>query len=86
MAEAANKADEKATVDKNPVQAFFDEKGKETAENLAKQGSPVKISLTNKTMVEFTKDYGKHIKKGHKQEVSDVAFEIYNKAGVVKKV
>lgn len=70
---------------KAPVQEYFEEKGAESAQNIAKGGKEVSISLTNKNNVEFIKDY-KGIKKGHVQEVSDVAFEIYKKAGVVKKV
>lgn len=93
MAEETKKTDNNAKVDskanadkKNPVQEILDEKGKQSAENISKGGNNVKVSLTNKTKVEFTKDYGKHIKKGHVQEVSDLAFEIYDKAGVIKKL
>lgn len=87
MADEKNKAAEKAGEEtKNPVQKVLEQKGKQSAENIAKGGSAVKVSLTKKTLVEFTKDYGKHIKKGHVQEVSDLALEIYEKAGVVKKV
>ncbi len=70
---------------KSDVQQFFDEKGEETQSNLSKGGSPVVINLVNKTMIEFTENYG-FFKKGHKQEVSDVALAIYQKKGVVKKL
>jgi hypothetical protein len=88
MADAKEKTAEK-TAEKegteNPVQEFFDKKGAESSSNLAKGGSEATISLINKVNVEFTEDYG-HIKKGHVQEVSDAAFEIYNNLKVVKKV
>lgn len=80
-------AGEKAVVKEgNIVEKHFQEKGKQTKENLSSGGKEVLISLTNKVNVEFTKDYGDHIKAGHTQEVSETAFEIYNKAGVVKKL
>lgn len=64
---------------------FYDEKAQQTRENLSKGGEPVTVDLVNKTRVQFTKDFG-HIKKGHIQEVSDVAFGIYDKKGVIKKL
>lgn len=70
----------------NIVGDFYEEKGKESLENLQKGGKEVTVSLTNTTEVEFIEDYGQHIKKGHVQAVSDVVFEIYNKAGVIKKL
>lgn len=82
---AAEAAKAKPEAAKAPVKEYFEEKGAESAKNRASGGKDVSISLTNKTKVEFTKDY-KGIKKGHTQEVSDVAYEIYKKADVVKKV
>ena len=84
MAEAKEKTTEKEGAT-NPVQEFFDKKGEESASNLAKGGSEATISLTNKVNVEFIEDYG-FMKKGHVQEISDAAFEIYNSLKVVKKV
>jgi hypothetical protein len=69
----------------NPVKEFFEKKGKESTENLAKGGSEATISLVNKVNVEFIEDYG-FIKKGHTQEVSESAFEIYNDLKVIKKI
>lgn len=95
MAEAKNQADETAKEDKkatvatteatSDVKEFYDKKGAQSLENIAKGGKPVEVNLTNKTLVEFTEDYG-HFLKGHTQEVSDVAFEIYNGKGVIKKL
>jgi hypothetical protein len=84
MADAKENTVEKEGVE-NPVQEFFDKKGAESAKNLAKGGSEATISLINKVTVEFIEDHG-FIQKGHVQEVSDVAFEIYNSLKVVKKV
>lgn len=64
-----------------PIDQYFDVKAKEAKDN----GKDIVISLTNKRKVEFTKDYG-FMRIGHTQEVSDQAFEIYNKAGVIKEV
>lgn len=64
---------------------FFDKKGAETVENFKKGGSAVTVNLTNKTLVEFTENFG-FFKKGHVQEVSDVALAIYEGKNVVKKL
>ncbi len=93
MAEAKKELDkELATVEQtvaeqtqNPVGKFYAEKGQESLENLQKGGKEVIVSLTNTTKVEFIKDFG-FIKKGHIQEVSDVALEIYSREDVVKKL
>lgn len=64
---------------------WYDKKGAETRENYLKGGSAASVNLTNKTLVEFTEDFG-FFKKGHKQEVSDVALAIYEGQKVVKKL
>ena len=64
---------------------YFEEQGEKSKENRSKGGEDVKASLTNKTMVRFTKDHG-FFKKGHEQEVSDVALAIYEKAKAVEKI
>jgi hypothetical protein len=78
---------EKVTNDKSAgaTQEFYEKKGKETLENYKTGGSAATVNLTNKTLVEFTEDFG-YFKKGHKQEVSDVALAIYENAKVVKKL
>jgi len=63
--------------------AYFKEQAAKTAENRSKGGEDVKISLTNKTNVRFTKDFGKHLKEGDEMEISDMALAIYEKAGVL---
>ena len=78
--------EKEAVKEVNLVEKHFQEKGNQSKENLSKGGKEVVISLINKVNVEFTKDFGDHIKAGHTQEVSETAFEIYNKAGVVKKL
>lgn len=85
-AEKAKKDAEKGSSKSAGVtEKHFQEQGEKSKENRSNGGEDVKVSLTNKTMVEFTKDFG-HMTKGHKQEVSDVALAIYEKAGVVKKI
>ena len=82
---AAEKAADKDAKAKDPVKDHFEAKGKQSKENIANGGSPVIVSLVNKTLVRFTKDYG-FMKKGHEQEVSDTALEIYTKEGVIEKL
>ncbi len=80
--DAANKnANSSAGVVKN----FMEKKADESLENIRKGGSAVTVNLTNKTMVEFTQDFG-FFKKGHRQEVSDVALAIYEEKKVIKKL
>lgn len=67
------------------VKEFYDKKGAETLENFKTGGTAATVNLTNKTEVEFIADHG-FFKKGHRQEVSDVALEIYTTAGVIKKL
>lgn len=76
---------QEAQESKGIVKDLYDEKGKQSTENRLKGGEDVVISLVNKTKVEFIKDFGQ-MKKGHVQEVSDVAFEIYDKQKAIKKV
>lgn len=68
------------------VKEYYDEKAAESADRRSKGGEDVTISLTNKTMVEFTSDFGKWLKKGDRMEISDQALEIYTKKGVIKKL
>ncbi len=94
-AEAANKGKNKAKNDQptasemeaaqGKTAEYFEEQGKKSKENKAQGGKEVEVSLTNKTFVRFTKNHG-FFKKGHEQEVSDVAFAIYDKAGVIEKL
>lgn len=71
---------------KGLTQAYYEEQGAKSRDNRSKGGEDVKISLTNKTLVRFTKDFGKHLKKGDEMEISDMAFSIYEKAGVIEKL
>jgi len=68
------------------VRAYLNEQAAKTVENRQKGGEDVKISLTNKTLVRFTKDFGKHLKAGDEMELSDMAVAIYEKAGVIEKI
>ena len=66
---------------------YFEDKGEKSRQNRVNGGNDVVISLTNKNDVKFTKDFGKHFKKGDTLEgISDAAFEIYNKKGVIEKL
>lgn len=73
---------------KSLIQELLEDKGKQSEKNVRKGEANVSVKLTSdsKVEVEFTKDYGKHIKKGHKQYLSQLAFEAYDKKGVVKKL
>ncbi len=64
---------------------YFEKQGEKSKSNRSAGGKDVEVSLTNKTLVKFTKDHG-FFKKGHEQEVSDVAFSIYETAGVIEKI
>lgn len=67
------------------TEEWFQEQGAKSKSNLSQGGKEVEVSLTNKTLVRFTKNFG-FLKKGHEQEVSDVAYAIYEKAGVIEKI
>lgn len=67
------------------TQEYYEEQGAKSKHNLSQGGKEVEVSLTNKTLVRFTKNFG-FLKKGHEQEVSDVAYAIYEKAGVIEKL
>jgi len=82
---AATKASEKGAKSAGITKEFYDKKGAETLENYKKGGTAATVNLTNKTLVEFTKDFG-YFKKGQSQEVSDVALAIYESKEVVKKL
>ena len=71
VAKDAKNADKSA----GAVKEFYDKKG----------GTATTVNLTNKTLVEFTEDFG-YFKKGQSQEVSDVALSIYEGKGVIKKL
>lgn len=87
MADIKNKSEAKEVNEAAGVtKAYYEEQGEKSRKNRANGGEDVKISLTNKTLVRFTKDFGKHLKEGDEMEVSDMAFAIYQKAGVIEKV
>lgn len=67
------------------TEEWFQEQGAKSKQNLSQGGKEVEVNLINKTLVEFTENFG-FLKKGHVQEISDVAFAIYEKAGVIKKL
>lgn len=67
------------------TEEYFDEQGAKSKSNKSNGGSEVVVSLINKTLVRFTENFG-FIKKGHEQEVSDVAYAIYDKKGVIVKL
>lgn len=64
-------------------QDFFDEKAEEARES----GHSQSIDLTTKIKVEFLKDFG-FMKKGHKQEISQSAYDTYmmSKDKIVKAI
>jgi len=68
------------------VRDYLNEQAAKTVKNRQTGGEDVKISLTNKTLVRFTKDFGKHLHAGDEMELSDMAVAIYEKAGVIEKI
>lgn len=80
----------KEAVEKNEAAGIAQEKVQELAdkskENRKAGGSDVTVNLVNKTLVRFTKDFGKHIKKGDEMEVSDLALQIYTDKKSVEKI
>ncbi len=82
----AEKGTEKAKdASAGKTKEYFEEQGEKSKKNRSQGGEDVKVSLTNKTLVRFKANHG-FFKKGHEQEVSDVALAIYEKAGVVEKL
>ena len=73
---------------KSLTQEVLEDKGKQSEKNVRKGEAmeTVKLTSSSKIKVVFTENYGKHIKKGHKQFLSELAFAAYDKKGVVKKV
>jgi len=67
------------------VRDYLKEQAEKSIKNRQTGGEDVKISLTNKTPVRFTRDFGKHLKAGDEMELSDMAVAIYEKAGVIEK-
>lgn len=67
------------------AQNHYDEKAAKSKEQMSMGGNPVEVDLVNTTMGRITKDFGS-LKKGHVQPFSAMAYEIYEKAGVIEKV
>lgn len=67
------------------VSDVMQEKGKQSAINIKNGKDAVIIKLDGKVRVRFNKDYG-YMKKDVEVEVSDLAYEVYAKAGVVDKI
>lgn len=82
MAEA-KKGDNKKIITTKDVKQ---EKAAQSAKNRAAGGKDVEVSVLDTVNVRFTDDFGKHIKKGHEQRMSVLAFEVYDKNGVVEKI
>ena len=77
-----------ATEDKRAnvtVEEVLQEKAKESKESISNGGKEVEISLTDIVNVEFIKDFG-FMKKGDKASISPLAYEVYDKNKVVKKI
>ena len=76
---------EKTTEKKGVAKEYFETQGAKSKENKSSGGKEVEVSLTNKTAVRFTEDFG-FMKKGDVQEVSDVALAIYEGKKVIEKL
>lgn len=82
MSSAKVEKKEKTTVD---VQDVLQEKAKQSLKNIQNGKEEVKVSLTDNIEVRFKKDYG-FMKKDQTATVSELAYEVYSKAGVVDKI
>lgn len=67
------------------VSDVMQEKAKQSSVNIKNGKEAVIVKLDGKVNVRFTKDYG-FMKKDQEQTVSDLAFDVYSKAGVVEKI
>lgn len=76
-------AEENKNQENVTVEDVVNEAAVQSAENKKKGSENVKISLTDKFNVEFTKDF-RLFKKGDKAEVSELAKDFYIKNGVAK--
>lgn len=62
------------------------ELAEQSKKNKSNGGKNVEVSVLDTVNVRFTKDFGKHIKKGHEQKMSILSFKVYDKNGVVEKI
>lgn len=69
----------------NLIKEHFDKKAEQSTKNRSTGGKNVVIDLKKTIEARFTKDFG-FIKAGHKQKLSETAYEIYANQGVVEKV
>lgn len=79
---AKAKENTNVTVD---IQEVLNEKGAQSTKNLANGKEEVKVSLTDVITVRFKRDYG-FMKKDQEARVSELSYDLYNKAGVVDKI
>lgn len=90
MSEAKNKSAQDTVSAENEAagvsKAKIEQLAEKSKENRKNGGEDVKVSLTNRTNVRFTKNFGKHLKKGDEMEVSDLALQIYSDKGVIEKI
>lgn len=61
------------------------EKAEQSKKNAANGGKPVEVSILDTVNVKFKKDFGK-MKKGQTYRISQLAYEVYDKNGVVEKI
>ena len=80
----AKQKEEKAQVT-TTVQDVLQSKAEQSAKNVLNGKAHVEVSLKGKVSVRFTSDYG-HMKKDKVYNVSPLAFDVYQKAGVVEKI
>lgn len=69
----------------NLAQEHYEEKAEQSRKNKANGGSNVTIDLLKTVKIRFNKAFG-YNKAGAEITVSETAYEIYNKAGVIEKV
>lgn len=84
MSAAKAKKEEKAEITAT-VSDVMQEKGKQSAINVKNGKDPVIVKLDGKVKVRFKNDYG-YMKKGREATISDLAYDVYSKAGVVEKI
>lgn len=67
------------------VKDVIEDKAKQSAINVKNGNKNVIVKLDGKVKVRFTSDYG-FMKKGKEATISDLAYDVYSKAGVVEKI
>lgn len=85
MAKENKAAQNPLTTDTLDVQGHFEEMGEKAKKAKVNGTDAPKVNLTERIKIKFKKNYG-HNKAGSVISVSKVAFDLYDKAGVIEKL